>query len=53
MTMEESEKRKVILELEVPVTVSKEGSAWGMLALGGVGSLGVPMTTQDANGALS
>ena len=53
MTMGVSEERKIILKLEVAVTVSKEVSAWGMLALGGVCSLAVSRTTQDANGALS
>lgn len=52
MTMGVSEERKIMLELEAAVTVSKEGSAWGMLALGGVCSLGVSRTTQDANCAL-
>lgn len=42
-----------MLELEVAVTVSKEGSAWGTLALEGVSSLGVPRATPDANTALS
>lgn len=44
---------KVILEPEVAVAVSKEGSAWDRLALGGVGSLGVSRATPDANSALS
>lgn len=44
---------KVILEPEVAVAVSKEGSAWDILALGGVGSLGVSRATPDANSALS
>lgn len=44
---------KVILQLEDAVTVSKEGSAWDTLALGGVCSLGVSRATPDENGALS
>ena len=53
MTMEESEEENEYQNYKVPMTVSKEGSAWGMLALGGVWSLGVPITTQDVKGALS
>lgn len=40
-------------ELEVAVTVSKERSAWGTLAVGGVCSLGVSKATPDASSALS
>jgi hypothetical protein len=47
------EERKVILEPEVAVKVSKEGSVWDTLAQGGVGSLGVSRATSDANTALS
>lgn len=42
-----------MLEPEAAVAVSNEGSAWGILALGGVCSLGVSKVTPDANSALS
>lgn len=44
---------KVILQLEDAVTVSKEGSVWDTLALGGVCSLGVSRATPHENSALS
>lgn len=47
------EERKAMLALEVAVTVSKERSAWGTLALEGVCSLGVSGATPDAKSALS
>lgn len=47
------EGRKVMLEPEVAMTVSKEGSEWGTLALGGICILGVSRATPDANIALS